>query len=1059
MPSLSKIDANLLTFKEAPLPRNIVTLSLGKESAQGNGGMTAEEQVAAVTSQSSYAGSLQLSNDSTLYYHLSQDSKQLVLYTAENCIDGRTLIIQLPQETMHMQHTMTFSVHDRTVLIHMILRDGMFLSLRLPTDYILDTTNTIRLNDDWFKVQSPYDFTVRVPHLLFEVSTDLLMVFLNDGGLLGLRSVSADQDLEPLLFNDNSYLKSLTSIFHRGRTETLGKAVSCTLFQQRYLIVLTENYYLKVWDLTTFAMVKEYNLSHNLFGDSGNTQNNNTESQMYGEVGTYLTLFENYLSIYSPHNNGVFQICALSIDQQGGIEFDLRNIVNSSLSSSSVWFLADMKLIKPLDINYTSSYLNLVVLWKSGSLCKLQVLNFLYDDLKDYQWVDNVNKSLADTRAQLDIASVVRADGETDDQLYYRCMFNLRSRYSPQVFKAAEDILSANNIVITRDNTAVQREEYLANFETILKDVKGKMDEVSTLTILNDEIILVNTLTPFNHSLYKSAAGRENYYFNLYNSENTDNLAVLLRALNAFMDTLPVHTVQSLSDKFLQTTTGEVSNDLIINEKFLDIFKTTLANRFDVANLQALMGELNKLDIIALLDDVINDYLATVQTSADYIESITTNVLSKVATLESLYQMVSIQNTFVVFILMAFVLLDADFTAFTKQLNTLLEINYKQSLFLKLYKQNKLLLIDNLFAKATEHQRGVKLFSYSDWVSFVQHNLSEFYAEPIEDNTFFLKSLEKYIMTSDSAFAGSDAEVYLRDIGSSFYLRNNESSEFLHALLLFASGEYDQSFKRFQMFDGYKKLQFKSLPSFLQNLESDPQSGSIWTPLIKTLVADDHREPRFYYALSCLYSDDGRAPELALRAIKRSIDISLSEPGEIDIITKQHEQLLAMLIHFKIYDEVVDVLRLGHAYLTIQERYTYFESLLSYPNHSDSFFSTLVNICRDLATAEGATEGLNYEDYTVVDSILSQNLSRGDWESSKKLYTFRYVNNFHREAAEAVFNYCRRNEHTLDLAAKKKYSVIIINILSTFEHDYDQWILDGTNVITLGELREQYAKL
>lgn len=1054
MPALSKIDVNLLEFKESALPRNIVTLTLGRDSQQHNGVLTPEQQMSAVTSQSSYASTLQLSNDVTLCYHLSQNNKQLVLYTAENCIDGKTLVIQLPQETMHMHHTMTVAAHNKTVFIHMILRDGMFISIRLPTDYLLDVTNTMRLNEDWFKVQNPYDFTVRVPHLLYSVSESLFMVFLNDGGLLGLRSVSNDQDLEPLLFNDNSYLKSLTKIFHRGNTETSGRAVSCTLFQDRYLIVLTENYFLKVWDITTFDMVKEYNLSHNLFGDGEQRK----ETQMYGEVGSYLTLFQNYLAIYSPHNNGVFQICSLSIDQEGGIEFDLKNIVNSNLSSSSVWFLADMKLVKPIDINYTSSYLNLVILWKSGSLCKLQILNFLYDDLKDYQWIDNVNKSLADSRGQLDLACVVRADDETDDQLYYRCMFNLKSRYSPQVFRAAENILSSNNIVITGENTLAQREEYLANLETILKDVKGKMDEVSDLTILNDEIIMVNTLTPFNHSIYKTEHGLENYYFNLYNTENTDNLAMLLRALNAFTDTLPMHTTQSLADKFLKITTGEFSPDLSVNEKFVDIFKSTLANQFDVSNLQTLMTELNKLDIVSLLDDVISDYLISAETSSDFIESITTNMLSKVATLESLYQMVSIQNTFVIYILMAFVLLDADSSAFAQQLETLLQINYKQSLFLQLYKQSKLLLVDTLFAKATTHQKGVKFFSYSDWISFALHSLGEFYSEPIESNMFFLGSLEKYVMLTESQSSADEAEVYLRNIGTSFYLRSNESGEFLNALLLFVAGQYDESYKCFQLFDGYANLQIESLPFFLQNLISDSSSGSCWAPLIKTLVADDHREPRFYYALSCLYSDNERAPELALRAVKKSIDISMTEPGEIDIITKQHDQLLVMLIRFQIYDEVIDVLRLGHAYLSIQERYTYFESLLSYPHHSDKFFSTLINTCKDLASVDGATEGLNYEDFTVVDSILTQNLARGDWVSTKKLYTFRYVNKFHREAAESVFNYCSRNKGVLDVASKKKYYLIIINILATFEHDYDQWILDGTNVITLGELRELYAK-
>ncbi|SMN21763.1 similar to Saccharomyces cerevisiae YKL057C NUP120 Subunit of the Nup84p subcomplex of the nuclear pore complex (NPC) [Maudiozyma saulgeensis] len=1048
MPSLSKIDVNLLQFQELQTPANVVTLSLGNNSNINGTTLTSEQQMDIINNQSSYSNSIKVSDDNLLCYHLTQDCSKIIIYTTNNCINGKTIIISLPQKTMNKHNTLSLLISGETLLLHTILKDGLFLTMSLPLNYILDATNSINLGDDWVKVQNPYDFTIRVPHLLYPVSEELLMVFLNDGGLLGLRKTSEDFDLEPLLFNDNSYLQSFTKLFYKNQN-IAGKVTSCLTFDEKFLIVLTENYYLKIWDIKTFSLLNEYNLSANIIVDDihGN------DIHQYNDSGNFLSIFQSTLIIYSPQKNGIFQIGYLSVDQTGVLEFNLKNIINASLPSSSIWFLSDMKLTKPIDLNYTSSYLNLVILWKSGSLSKFQILNILYDDLKDCQWIESSSKSLTDGLDDLDLACITQAENETDDELYDRCFLTLKSRFSPEVFKRALNILSENNIIITSSDNISQRKEYLANLETISKDIKGKMDEVSTLSIFNDELILVNSLTPFNHAAFKINTGLEYYYFNLHNSEYHDDLSKYLKALDSFTSTLPRHVMHTLGEKFLNISTGKLSKDLSPNEKFVEIFKSTLQNQFAISNLQLLMTELNNLDIPALLTDFIQNYLIIQEENSTFIETLTTNMFSKIATIESMYQMITIQNTFIIQILMTFVLLDSTYSYFAEQIEKLLEFNYKQLLFLELYKEDKLQLIETIFMKNTKYHQGAKFYNYSELNDFIMHNISLFYEEPITMNTYFLESIKKYILPSGKQNTIQETKMYLRNVGTRFYTRGNKSDELLLSISLFIAGEYEESYRFFQLHDGFSAINTNELPYFMEDMLKSEDSDSIWVPLIKTLVAQDHKQTRFYYYLSCLYSYHGNSPELALKSIKKSIEISMEDDTELDIVTKQHEQLLAMLVHFSIFDEVIDVLRLGHSFLSADERRQYFSSLLSYPNHNDSLFSTLINMSTNPDTR------LELEDYSIVDSILSDNLEQGDWVSYKKLFTFRFVNKYEREAAEVIFNYWFKLQRNADARMKKRYGLIIINILSTFVNSYDQYILDGANVVTLDELRKQCIKL
>lgn len=1057
---LSKIDANLLQFQETE--KQVIDLYLPDPT--NNGIQYSDDSLEPLDhgifmNDSVYSSCIEVASHDLITYHISPSFNSISLYQLTGNHVLKTVNIYLYTSLLNKHHTLSLLLQDGTTLmINMILEDGVFISIKLPLAVFdpLMKKNDIDLGNDWFTAHAPYDFSVRVPQLLYSVTPKFSMVFLADGGLLGLKCLH-DESFEPILFNDGSYLQSLFGVFKK--TKTHGKVVSCVTYQERYLITLTEYAYLRIWDLTTFNLIQNTYLLPPEF---------ETVNKTYDIIGNYLTIYHNFLAIYTPYENGKFQIGNLFVDTTETLQFNIQSIISSSLSSSSIWFLADMKLTKPLDLNLSQSYINMVVLWKSGDASKLQLLNIANETWDEYQWIESSNRSINDIDSTFDLTLENNIVSQNE---YERILFTLKSRYSKEVFERAQNILSENNIVLKQDDgdfitNLKQNLEYLGNLETILRDLKKQCGDVSTLSLFKEVLIVVNSLKKYNHSVYKVNGSIETYFYNISDSvANGDHdLVKFLKCLHKFTSSISDDTLLACGNNFIGIITGEISKELSLAEKFSEIFKSTLQSQFDINALQQLFNELNNIDVVSSMNDFIDNHLLASNNRGNFIETLTSTVLGKIISIESLYQRVSIEHKFVLEILLVFVLLDSNYSVFEKHLNTLLKLFYKQSAFLKLHQQNDYLLIEEVFKKTSKLGHGSKLNSYPEWNGYIQHAVQQIYSLPIESNEYVWKFFEQYVVVLPLNKSQQELRAFATNLGSLFYIRGNKLQEFLQAMLLFVCGEYETSFEFFQMHDDYVDLQREALPYFLTNIIDDKYSKNIWSDLIKCFINKDNKLARYNFYISCLFETYANDNKLALMAIQKSLEISMrnqvNDIRDFDIATIQHQQLLNLLLYFSMYEEVIDILRLSHFCLSVEERTRYFNKLLDYTNHNTVFFSTLLNLCK---TNNLETEGgdfLSHDDYHIIDSLLYNNLEvTKQWKDYKRLYSFRLLNKNEREAAEIIYEYYIKHGINQDIETQKQCYLIIMNILSTFDTVYDQWLVNGDKIVSLQDLSDDFKRL
>lgn len=1005
------------------------------------------------------SGTVETFQHQLICYHLSKDCQTISLYQLNDVNSSRSINIHLTKKLMNKQHTLTFSIdNDKNQLfINMILEDGIYVVINLNLAIFTNIETTV---EDWFTAYAPYDFTIRVPNLLHTIDRNFSLVFLHDGGLIGFKILDDTKSMEPILFNDNSYLKSIMGMFKFSRNnknsdnETHGKIISCKIYQDKYLITLTENCFIKIWDLNTFNMIYQYNLF---------TEDIASEKRSFDMTGNYLSIFHNYLVIYTPFDNGILQLGTLLLNPSGILELKIVNRIPTHLSASSIWFLSDMKLIKPIDLNLESSFLNILVLWKSGNISKLQILNIKTDDLQECEWVETMGKSINDLTTDFDMIISNNIIGDND---FEKILFNLKSRYSPEIFNRGQSILSENNIMIIQDsnnsNEAMKQNlEYLGNLQTILKDLKNKSDEVSSLSILNNEIVVVNTLKKYNHSIFKVNSSLENYYYNI-NSENSlidDQLMEFLQSFNSFTSSLSLELINSCTDKFIDIITGEIPKDLKILDKFAQVFQTTLQEQFDIVELQKLFHKLNNMDVLDCLNNFIDNHLNHRNIPQKFTEAIVTQQLTTNMVLEGLFQKISIGNKFALDILLAFVLLDTDYSIFESQLTRLLTIFYKQTMFLKLYQQNKLNLVDQIFQETTKLQHGIKIYSYNNWDNYMNFIINEFYSYQLDDNPYLWDFVEKYIINYHQC-GKDEISAFHNNIWSKFYLRDNKVNELLEAMILFICEDYNKSYEMFSLHDDYVDIPLNELPTSINKIiNSEPNENSnIWIPILQTFKSSDYKFARFNYYLSCLFQKYGNSPDLGLKFIKKSIELSMLQKDNkpFDIVTLQHKQLLNLLIQFNIFDETLDILRLSHFCLNAEDRSSYFNQLLLKPNLNEQFFAHLLNSCQSHGEGD---KYLSTSDYSIIDNILLKNISSGEWKDFKRLYSYRLLNGFKRESIEIIYQYLIHYVPINDLSTIEKCYLMIMNILHTFDTKYEQWFLNDDQVVTLVDLKQSFEKI
>lgn len=990
-----------------------------------------------------YAYTIRLKNETYVAYNLSENYTVLTLYSL---CGGSTVHVQLPHPLMNHHHTLAVLENDEIITFLLVLIDGSLLELTWDVrTFVTDENNKKLMAPKNVDLQTPYDFTVRRAHSIVAVHKSLYVVLLEDGGLLGLKSSAGHW--EPLLFNDSSFIRSLTKFWRRdnGKSHGAGKALSSIVFNERFLIIFDEFAVLSIWDVYTLNLVHQQQLNLDKL-------NHKHERIPQDANSHYMSLFDDLLIVYLPFGAGVFQLGRLVQDPEKNLTFEPCGQYESTLSASSIWSLVDVKLAHFNDLFLTDSQLNVIVLWKSGNLSKLQILNLKSIENGDYEWKESVNKSIDDLQYTLP-----DHEGRTFDQR----LLLLQKTFGSSVYNKAFNLLSKNGITLNQARTTEQEENYLGNLETILHDIYDQYSEASSLTLYNDDILLVNCLGLYHHTVYKTNSSIEKYYLaNCVDEMNQQPVLFrFLKTVQGFISTLPKEAFTNCSKGFIDFEVEARVSAKTPNERFTEIFQSCLQGKFELNNLQLLFDQLSSFDMIPILNDLIDNHLCCLPTShASLIEAMSLNLLDAFINLESLRQIISIHHDIVLSILIIFAFLDFDYTNFRAQISTLLDLHFKQCLFLRFYQLDKTELIQTLLQNTSHYNCGMKLYSSADWLNYEARLISTIYQFDQETNHIFLVFFKKYVIQTRNSIHLSDKEIFLRTIARPFRIHGDILSELLLAMAEFTCGYFKESYDLFSKND-YPSLLENGLPHSITSLfeeESNP-----WLDIILSLDSS-HSSSAFTYALSKLFAGQEPGTQYALQFAAHSVEFSmkhmdLEETKEFK--EAQYSHYLDILVHFDMFEEVIDILRLSRDHLSNEMKKKYYAKLLNMGTQiGDAFFQVLLKVCYSSMRADDAESvglPLPLMDFEIIDNILVQQLLCDDWLSYKRLYSFRTVNGRQREAAQAVFEFLQlQPENEVD--TRKKCLLVVINILSTFQSPLDQWILKGSEIVTLTDLREQY---
>lgn len=936
----------------------------------------------------------------------------LSLYTMKESSAGKTILIHLPEGLLNQHFTSTYyqaGSNNELLCFDMILKSGIFISVSIPIDYILHKKRKLNPSGQWVKVLNPYDFSVRPPQLLCQVDNSFSVVFLRDGGLLGLKKFDSDvlndYELQPILFNDSSYLKSITRLFSRNDTNS-ASVISALVFDEKYLVTLTADCTLKFWDLEDYRMVNHIDVK------DGNKIVN------YDSLGNYMAIYENNLIVYVPTGNGIFKILDLYYDHVGRINVSFKeSSIAVNLSSFSIWSLVDMALTKPSFVD--NAYLQLVLLWKSNTVTKTQVFNFTNVNLESYTSLETNNTYISDITGD----SILQTNGNME-----KAILNLKSHYSQATYDDAQDILKENNVILNVKDP--NNQEYLTTLESILKELHKRFQDPSSLSILNGELVVVNNLQLYHHSTYKMDSKLETIFFNIKDNRSIDQpLAQFFKVLNGFSSTISIETKDRLCSRFFDIVNGNIDRSLTLKEKFTIIFRECLQHQFQPSNLHVLLEELNSIDVISIINQFLDAELNSSLSSR--IDLLTHDTFNTVLVIESVKQILIILKQFVTDILLIFTIVEIDYKLFAKQLNTLLELNFNVSLWLQLYQIDNRFLTSETFRATSQYGYGVKIISYQDLTGYTNEIVKHIRSSDLNVSPLLIDAFDNLVLNVKE----SDKLRYFHQfVMKPFHMNNEALNDFLYALSLYKFGDFDQSLEVFTKHDYTNGLKLPNTALYVQNEE--------WSKLFSSISSKN--KVLYYYELSRLYSQASSYTN-ALKTIKKSI--------ALDTYSKEQLlQYLDTLLVFSDFKEILDVMRIERDILGKDLRKEYYEKLLTDKNYAVQFTKTLFSLNFQTDINEKSIS-LSPEDFMMIDSILSSQVEHKSWTSIKKLYVFRILNHHERRACETLFAYVSQ---AVDDNMKRKSLLMILNVLKTFDDSKDQWFISSQgHIVHLFEIQER----
>ncbi|KAH3899867.1 Nup120p SCDLUD_004166 [Saccharomycodes ludwigii] len=1028
--------------------------------------------------------------DYVLNYMILNDYTAIGLSLLNTAIDTPALIIHLPDFIFDRSlHNISIRVADnggkQYILIETILQSNRIIYANLPLNMQFSLQEESISN--FCQIFYPYDFQIRQPISINCVSDDLTIVTLKDGGLLSLikhYSVKGGPNFEyeTILFNDNTYLHSLTEKFfffkknkHNNGNSIANSANSRTgklenflndncIVSMSYLhgceklLTLSASLELKVWDMKHNRNVLI--LQEKLI--SIDTKNNG--DSMFVNLGTYLCCLESkdqnnlvYLLVYLPIRNGVFQLYQLSGVENDKVSMDLYKEIDSTMDNKSTWSLIDLRLKYLLDSNTNNNIENLefYVLWKNNTSCKLELWN------NNNEWIKSIsNKTIVDTFSPLGFTSInYNNDIRT-------ALLNLKAQYGTYLFNYAsneiynddddddDDDDNNNTNSNNNNNNNNNNDERIIQLESLLKQLKRVIFEPSSLAFYSNDIPIINNLSDFPYfSVYK------------WDSINVkdDQLTNYLGIVQNFIKILPFNEIcQTISKDFI----AMVQNDTPISSGFDDlVVRRDLKKYVNQGALDRFVNELSKIDdFISVLNNLIENYIHnTTQTRAGLISSILPNTLDTSLILESLNRSVIQLNELILKILFTFTVLEFDYNLLKSHIGKLLKMHYMTELWLTLYKLDKSELIMVLFHQYSQYGHGFVINNGMDsLINITEYLFSQLIDYSNFEPVFYKLYCKKLSSGNNTVTKTNEALDFNYFVGTPFSLNNSMAQQYLLGLLQYKCANYDQCYEI--MTTKNKTLCEFKLPSIIsRNLPA-------WS---KSLIgssgnASKFKDSIFFYELSLLFYKASNYTN-SLKCIKKSIAISSlkeieQEQGETksnapaNFKKNQIKHYIDVLSIFDNFKEIMDVLILNsNDYTAIDDdsRYKYYEKLLL--NH-DLFYQTII----DLSLSDELI--LPLKDYNMIDNLLLLTKDRNcnllltntgeitgtntKFQDYLKVFNFRLSNENTRKAVEIMYEYYQMGDES-NSEYRENARTLIVNILSSYKNEKDRWFLDSKGQIIL----------
>lgn len=582
------------------------------------------------------------------------------------------------------QNCYSLAIDDMSnhLIIDLISESGILITLKfnLFSDFSLPIKSTLSLINNWCFVSEPYDFNIRVPNFIRSINSQEFLILLKDGGILKCSRVNFNDEVLVSLFNDSSYLSSTfgklgnllplrnrspNNGFFNNDSGTLSKhripkncslktVIDCFIVNQKFLVTITLNKKLVIWDILTGTIISETSVEQFLQKSELNDNLiNNTGEPMcllsrFINKGSYDKLSQNTFDFvcYLPVGVGQFKIWTLNIINDEKIE--LVNLgpqfeyVPILPDDNSIWIVQDFRFYDKrfLDVNrrmYNSDSneikYNMLVLMNSNSSTEFQLLTIFANG--DHQWVKSrLNKQLFLENHPDNFPPNSSDESLTD---FYVDKLLLSDRFSPSVIEACcllferkldnvTDLPSLTGLPISEKISKIIGQlaynfnstelSHWQTFEATLMEFSKLSEECLCINynFVSGELILSKAhggasklrLTEAIESLYLnrnkfisslpmlSTAGTEESKFkDSCGLVNDATILRLIKALTDFKYSLPSAILSDFKTKILQTFTSETRGEAFQSLEL--IFNVTLEGKIPENALQKLMDELNSL--------------------------------------------------------------------------------------------------------------------------------------------------------------------------------------------------------------------------------------------------------------------------------------------------------------------------------------------------------------------------------------------------------------------------------------------------------------------------------